>query len=81
MKVTHLQLTTALFVPGANKSTSGIQLSRTITPEHYPGIEMSLTSLGVNCHFKSVHFIIPIANVQCAIIDDSGEANAKKAAK
>lgn len=64
MKVTNLHLTEALFVPGLK------QFNQTITPQHYPGIEMKLCELGVLVRFQNVLFIVPSTNIKCIVLSE-----------
>jgi hypothetical protein len=65
MKITHVQLTQALFVP--KLGAKGFTLKRTLSedPQAYPGISFKEREIGIHCTFKNEEFLIPWHMVEC----------------
>lgn len=78
MKVTHMQLHTAQFVPGLTGNHTGMELKRTIHNGEYPDITMEFKGDGVMCVLKGMKFFIPNANIQVILFAKEEQTMLKK---
>ncbi len=63
-KVRFVKLHQGIFVPGTGS------LSDTLEPSRHSGIVMFYTTEGVEITYKNINFIVPLANVACAVFDE-----------
>lgn len=65
--VKYAQLHQVIFVPGAGNLTSVLE------PGRLTGVQMLYTSEGLVVEYKGVSFVVPLANVACAVFSEGGQ--------
>ncbi len=60
--VKHAQLHQTIFVPGCGNLTA------TLSPTKMTGLKMLYTPDGLVVDYNSVTFVVPLANVACAVL-------------
>lgn len=66
-EVNYAFLHQTIFVPGAGNLTA------TLEPNRLTGVKMLYTSDGLLVEYKGVSFVVPLANVACAVFSETGQ--------